>query len=113
MKNAIIHPSIRLLLLCLFLSCTLGSFAIGGENDKKNKKEKPKELRSDQEFHLPVEDIIFTSAKSIKIYNNSGLLVYEDNVASIEKIKDSFLKQCFIKSEFLMEHMNTKYYLVL
>ena len=110
-KTLLKYTSALFCLLALF-SFTPDDGTTDGRDDEKKKKEEIKELTYDQVFSSIPLDFQFDSEPKIKIYNANDILVYEDNVGCVEDIQPDNLKKLFSKCSFLMEHNNTRYYII-
>ena len=99
MKSARILLKYTSTLFCIFLLFSFSPDHGGTDDtdDDKNKKEKIKELSYDKIFFSNSIDFEFEAQPKVKIYNANDILVYEDNVASIEDIQQKSLKKLFFK----------------
>ncbi|MDN5211316.1 hypothetical protein QQ020_04615 [Fulvivirgaceae bacterium BMA12] len=114
MKSAITLLKYTSAAFCIFLLCSFFPDRPVTKNTDgdKNKKEKIKELSYDRVFSSNSLDFEFEVQPKVKIYNSNDILVYEDNVASIEDIPQESLKKLFSKCNFLMENNNIRYYII-
>ncbi|MDN5200142.1 hypothetical protein QQ008_02185 [Fulvivirgaceae bacterium BMA10] len=114
------RSTISTLCICLALGLLhVASYAATDPNNNTDKKKKKqhqeiaKELDLDLELQVLNDEVLdLEPFPKIKIYNTNNVLVYEEDVASLNDITDENIQRCFSNSNVLMSHNNVTYYIL-